>query len=196
MSLLNAWVSPDRALVAVDTDGITPAGEHFEISKMLPLVHARTLFAGRGDRKFLHDLVKCYFLAATAVTYDDIVDHLPVAIAHTLAAFKQEGAAPFEYQFAVVGWSPAQQRVCGQWITGSSSDDGYDCEELGQRVAPWNPPEMGVPVMPSSVDAMTQIAKVQAEWLRSQPNSAGGGRLIVAEVTKDRMTIESVAEVR
>lgn len=191
MSLLNAWVSPERALIAVDTDGITPGGPHFGMSKLLPLVHAQTIFAGRGDRRFLWDLFSRYHLANADVDYDVIVDSLPQLLASVIAGLRQDGHIPFGYQFAIVGWSPAQQRVCGRWYVGRTDEDGYDVDELGARVAPWQDTETAR--VPDSKENIRWLTERQATWLRAEA-TAGGGRLLVAEVAQHAMNVLELGE--
>ena len=49
MSILNVWMSADRALVAVDTLGLEADGKTFdECSKLYVLPHSNLVIAGRG----------------------------------------------------------------------------------------------------------------------------------------------------
>lgn len=192
MSLLNVWVSPDRALIAVDTDGMTPGGPHFGMSKLLPLVHAQTVFVGRGDRRFLWDLFSRYHLANADVDYDAIVDSLPTLLASVIAGLRQDEREHFEYQFAIVGWSSAQERVCGRWYVGRTDDDGYDVDELGARVAPWQSKE--APRVPDSQENIRWLAERQVAWLQSE-GSAGGGRLLVAHITRREIVMRDEGQI-
>lgn len=192
MSLLNVWVSPERALVAVDTDGVTSEGEHVEMSKLLVLAHANTVFGFRGDRRFMHDLFATYYLAAAAVDFDAIVAALPEMLASVILAFRAPSIAPQPYQFAVVGWSPAEGRVCGRWYTGNTGEDGYDVDGLGARVAPWHGTEAAR--VPDSEDSIRWLAERQVRWLREE-GTAGGGNLLIAEVAKDDMTVRNVGAI-
>lgn len=192
MSLLNAWVSPDRALVATDTDSLTAADAHYGMSKILHLAHARTLFAGRGDRKFLWDIFARYYLADGEVDFDSIIASFPDLLASAILGVRQGGYAPFGYQFAVVGWSPAEGRMCGRWYTGNTGQDGYDVDELGQRVAPWEIAEKAR--VPDSDENIQWLAKRQVAWLRSK-GSAGGGDLLIAEITRTQLALRNVGRI-
>lgn len=194
MSLLNVHVNEVRALVAVDTDGITPAGEHYDVAKMLPLYHAGALFAARGDRRFLHDVFKLFYLASAPCGYDEIADHMPMACASAIASWNAEGGAPTPYQVVVVGWSKADGRMRGRIYTGDTGDaEGFDCGELGARVIPWDF-ERTAPV-PDSVDVIRELAREQAPWLRAK-GAAGGGRLLVAEVTENSIKVTDIGNIR
>ena len=186
MSLLNVWVSPELALVAVDTDGLNPGGPRFGMSKLLPLVHAQTVFAARGDRRFLWDLFSRFYLSSANVDYDAIVDGLPELLASVIANVRQEAQAPFGYQFAIVGWSPLHRRVCGRWYVGRTNEDAYDVDELGARVAPWQDKEAAR--VPDSQENIRWLAKRQASWLRAE-GAAGGGRLLVAQLTRHEIIV-------
>lgn len=191
MSLLNAWVRPSRGLVAVDTDTITRIGTHLESSKLIPLVHAHTVFAARGDRRFLWDLVSKYFLASEHVDFDVIVRSLPSILAGLVLAFRQEGVAPFPYQFTVVGFSPLHGEVRGHWYTGHTGSDDFDSSELGQRLAPWETTDPAP--MPESLGAMRAIAERQVPMLRAR-KAAGGGKLLVAEITPSQIVLHNLGE--
>lgn len=47
--------------------------------------------------------------------------------------------------------------------------------------------------MPDSDEAIQAIAVKQVPWLQAQ-GTAGGGRLLITELSKDTMTIRSVCE--
>lgn len=89
----------------------------------------------------------------------------------TPGGIRQDGRNPFDYQFAIVDWSPAQQRVCGRWSVGRTGKD--DVDELGARVAPWQDAETArVPDSPKNV---RWFAERQASWLHIEGTAAADG---------------------
>jgi hypothetical protein len=190
MSLLNAWVSPKRALVAVDTDGLlVGSGEHFSFSKLIPLAHARTVIAARGDAAFLHCLFTYYFTtnrAEVSRDYDAMAAHALHAIAVAQGHWKMNSAANTPYQFVMVGWSPAKGRMVGLRFKGETDDVGTDQEDLEQLIAPEVDGCQGI--QPTNDTNMIRLAGPQSRWLREQ-GAAGGGELIIAELSKSAIDI-------
>jgi hypothetical protein len=99
---------------------------------------------------------------------------------------RQDGRNPFDYQFAIVGWSPAQQRVCGRCYVGRTDEYGHDVDELGARVARWQDTEAAR--VPDSHENIRWLAEHQASWLRDE-GTAGGGRLLVAQLTRREISL-------
>lgn len=190
MSLLNAWVSKDRGLVAVDTDGLIPSrGEHFGFSKLIPLVHANSVIAARGDRAYLHLLFSYYFLAeevCIARDYDALVDNANHAIASVNNYCNASSQLDVPYHFVIMGWSIQQNRVRGRQYVGSTRDVGVDVEELGQVVSPHDC-FVHAPI-PRDHGTIAKMAREQANWLRSL-DTAGGGDLVIAEIRKSGIEI-------
>lgn len=190
MSILNVWVSETRALVGVDTDGVMGGAEHVEFSKLIPLVHANVVFASRGDREFLLELFSAFARNRVPVTFDVIEQHLTKVVAGIVIRWRCLGHLA-DYQFAIVGWSEHRGRMAALWATGNTGDDGIDLDEIESRMAPWHD-SLGRAPVPDSHEAMAGAAQQQASWLQAQPGAAGGGRLIVAELTRDTTTVSSV----
>lgn len=190
MSILNVWVSETKALIGVDTDGIMGGAEHVEFSKLIPLVHANVVFASRGDREFLVDLFTDFAQNRIAVTFDVIEEHLLAVVAGIVKRWRGLGYIA-DYQFAIVGWSERRGRMVAIWATGNTGEDGIDLDEIESRMAPWHE-SLGRAPVPDSHDVMAGAAQQQASWLQAQPGAAGGGRLIVAELTRDSMSIRSL----
>lgn len=190
MSLLNVHVTPQRALVAVDTDGIGPAG-HFEICKLYPLAHANTVLAGQGDRRFLLDAFAWLCLAEGSIDYDVIVASMPGMLRRMAAGARAQGAPDIRYAIAVVGYSPAEGCVCGRWYEGHVTSDAHEVYSLGSRVAPW--PFEDRPVIPDKVENHIELGRRQTAWHKSN-GYAGGGRLVLADLTSGGIAIREAAQ--
>jgi hypothetical protein len=190
MSLLNVHVTPERALVAVDTDGLGPIG-HFEICKLYPLAHANAVLAGQGDRRFLLDAFAWLCLAEGSVDYDVIVASMPGMLRRMAAGARAQGAPDIRYAITVVGYSPAEGCVCGRWYEGVVTSDAHAVHSLGSRVAPW--PFEEQPPIPDNIENHVALAHRQTAWHKSK-DYAGGGRLILAELTREGMSVRPIAD--
>lgn len=188
MSLLNVHVTPDRATVAVDTDSIGPVG-HFEIAKLHTLVHANTVLAAQGDRRFLLDAYAWICLADGSVDYDVIVDSMPGMLRRMASGARGKRVPDIRYSIAVVGYSPKEERICGRWYEGVVTKGQFEVFSLGSRVAPWNFDQQ--PPIPDSLENNLELARKQTEFHKAK-GVAGGGKLIVAEVTRNEISIRNV----
>ena len=74
MSLLNAWILPAEAIIAVDTDGVGDEGERMPSSKMLLVPHLNAVLALRGQLALLSYL----FTRALSGSFDSF-DELEAA---------------------------------------------------------------------------------------------------------------------
>lgn len=193
MSLLNVHVTAERALVAVDTDGIDCIGTvgHFNFSKLLHLVSTNVVLAGQGDRRFLLDAFAMIFLAQGNVDYDVIVDSFPGMLAKMASGARQQGAPDIRYSLAVVGFSPKEERICGRWYEGVVTSDQFEIVSLGSRISPWESQEK--PPIPDSVENNIELAREQTAFHKTHGH-AGGGKLILAELTHGGMTIRHVCD--
>lgn len=189
MSLLNVHVSPERALVAVDTAGTGPLG-NFQIAKLYPLVHANVVLAGRGDRRFIFDSFACLSLADGHVDYDAAVDSFPEML-QRMALHAGAGAPDIPYNIAVVGYSKKEASVCGRWYEGSTAGGKIDTFSLGCRIAPWE--SDGEPTIPDSFDRNIKLARQQIQ-AHSSIGLSAGGNLLIAEVTRTQTTIHQACE--
>lgn len=204
MSLLNAWIEPGRALVAVDTTSYDiTSGAPSERSKLIPLAHANAVIATRGINKLLLEVFAAIFVMPVSVDYDVISDWLPSAldsgfegyVANCLAVGMDEGLVR-EVELAVVGWSQRSGEMAGVRLTRSPGDSSFSVKPI----RPWSiAPNAGwgastPPPAPSTIEAMEEVARAQVRHIReTYSGDPIGGRLIVAELTRDQMTIRSIA---
>ena len=189
MSLLNVHVTDDRALIAVDTDGVSPTGEHFEICKMYPLIHANVVLAGQGALLWHLEVFNHICRAAGQVDYDVIVDDMPELLRRMTAGAREHGALDLAFSLAIVGLSPREGRIAGRWYEGRLTGDKVEVHSLGSRVGPW-PFDDPAPI-PDSDENHRTLATRQTAFHRSL-GFAGGGRLLLAELTRDALFIRSI----
>lgn len=199
MSAINIFLSPDRALVGVDTDVLQHGtGDHFEASKMIALPHAKVVIAARGttigfasvcaaaiQSVEIHDLDSAH--AVIPGMLEAVFASLGQMFERAVAANPSVGAELLhEQQLVLVGWSQRRARVCAvefkrteggaafqeAWL----DDPGFAC--------PWEE-GMEMPEAPPA-DVATQLALLQNQ-VRHIRRFHGhdkpiGGRLVVAEV--------------
>lgn len=210
ISLLNAYVEPTLALIAVDT-----AGGGGELPKLLPLVHVRggALLAGRGHMLFL---LKVHQLLATSgcADLDALKRDMPALLQRAFPVFlrglKQLRATirPFPWRalwwprkanpadwhqvLVLVGWSEQRQRIVGHmwrqlhwerergFIESDFTDTGFCC---GPSFPGIN--ERRAPRTPA---ALLELARDQVRLSRADagPDWPIGGRMILAELTRQR----------
>jgi len=208
MSIMNALVTPDRVLVGVDTEADSErqsdkVPKRYEISKLFPLVHANVVMAARGSHAF-HMPVLFHLSVSEAATYDAMVTDLSGALVRMVdqahAAIRCAGASPsFDIgtqEIYLFGWSDQSSRMMGTAFTRDpnsgqwevlSIDDGVD----SGWVAPWGE-DWGEYREPQDLEEMQALAHSQVRITRERaPEVAIGGRLIVAELTRESVSIKS-----
>lgn len=194
MSLLNISIAPTRALIGVDTCGQMLNGQLVHTSKMIPLVHAGVVFAGRGELKFLNFV---YHLCHTPCWFDGIAHDMEVVLAMayremlaaTAAAGLDAAITEAPNQIAVVGWS--RERNCMAGFNYMQVDrEHFAREEIkGGLLSPGDiPVEHHEHV--NSEAAMLRVARAQVAFChRRYPGKPIGGRLLVATVEPGRLAI-------
>lgn len=221
MSILNCWVSPTRAVLAVDTiSGAMVDAQHFRFhaSKMFPVVHAPMLIAGRGlFSQIGHRVSLDVNSRGPAVeSFDLIYPLLPetIRLAHE-DLIKQGRALGIEdrvlfepNELVAVGWSASRQRIEGSMyqvgpdggVIVTSLLDSWTCGP-GEPLAERDRAGLALPDDPPSLPELLEIARLQCDHIRARWDTEGhggapiaGGRLIVAEMlTGGRITIEAHA---
>lgn len=201
MSLLNIWLSPERALVGIDTQGVQPDGNKRPVSKCFYLAHSNLLIAGRGlplFSRFVFDL--CHF---HSIDYDDAVENIEQILVR--ASEMLESAAAHEgvaekvdlvgQQVALIGWSDARNAFFATMRTRFEAKGKF----VETPIQPWvaspydaawgDPPEcdMGTAI------GMETMARWQVNKGRSafSADVALGGRLLLAELTVSGATIRT-----
>ena len=209
MSILNVWVTPDRALIGVDTEGRDLYGNSGEIAKLFPLPHLNAVLAFRGTTRFSADLHAS--VASSGVGFDSVLDGLPrylpvcmtkirglVAwsrLVHRITSLWTRRAMPdfndaLQQDVVFVGWSEKQQRVIGwQWLC---NDLEVTSREISPyHIAPWADSLQGLPD-PSETGSMARLIRQQCNLLRStEPGVATGGRILIAELRRGSVNISS-----
>lgn len=191
MSLLNAWIAPGEALVAVDTDGTRPDGERFSTSKMLALPHLSAVIALRGQAAFFHLL---FLRALHFQSFDQLAREMPGIIAETEAAIPDElivsGVVGQGHELMLVGYSPMLERMVGlQFIR---RDGKRERREVDKHVSPWHRELAGTSIEPQDLEA---LAAAQVRWMRQTfENAACGGSLLVCRITRGAFVMNHTME--
>ncbi len=199
MSLLNVFVSPDRVLIGVDTYALSPHGlGGYEISKLIPLVHANAIVAGRGLNTFLIEVFAGCFLLPRAdfdqidirlcQRVDDVWQSVEAAAVHGGLAPDALGAC----DLVVAGWSSSMSTMSAVHYARRPGEHGFGRSEIrGRFIAPAVAMRGCDPA--SATDAfalMRSIAQAQVRGvLGSQSEQPIGGRLLIAELDRHRFDI-------
>jgi hypothetical protein len=197
VSILNVFVTPDRAMVAVDTEGLDQSGARGEIAKLFPLAHLNAILAFRGSSTFAA-AVACEICAALGEEVDDLPARLeaifPVAIDHIRKAVTDEQFDRLKGQNVVLlAYSSRLQRIIDMsWSNETGVFLRAGCGPI--YAAPWYD-SLSRCEAPTSPEKMAALAMHQCEVLREkEPTQPAGGRLICAELGRDGIKIFQVCE--
>lgn len=213
MSLINLCLEHDCALISYDTlssvmpgasvpssaiDQLLAGGVH--MSKCAFLTHANVALAHRGDAMMAINVFSALQLSA-ARDFDAMAEAMPELLAHSftqVTAFRKQhwGIDTFHgAELILVGWSPALNRMQAvRWVRWPQ-DRGFAASTVGRALmlpdAEWAQP----PEAPDTPEKMERIARDQVAYVRR--NHAGfncGGRLLLAEITRDSTTVRTIAD--
>lgn len=209
MSLLNVWISPGRALVAVDTavDAMNPADRQIariEASKLFYFPHCQMAMGCRGQQVFATDVFRAVHLSAHETVSLDVIERaFPGDLNGMLAVhahmMKQHGldvSHTFETELAFVGYS--KRRGCMAGIAYAIRPG--EREFTAAEIQPWRigpDPGMENPPVEALDDpaVMELIARQQVKRARQLlgGNPPIGGHLLLAELTPDSFSMRQIA---
>lgn len=200
MSLVNVWISPTRAMVCVDTEAQTETGEYIECSKMLSLPHANVVIAGRGQNAFMNVLFSLLHMSPAA-SFDALDDAMPAALATAtayLAGMKdmQFSRSIYEQEIGLVGYSREVGAMYCR-VYQSKDESGFVDHDIDQAyLSPWDG-AWGQPAFQATTPEHARIISTEqvANALAMHPVQPFGGRLLLAELTKDGCRISTLARV-
>jgi hypothetical protein len=200
VTILNAFVSPEVGLLAVDTE---VRGRPF--GKSFPIPHLRGVLAFRGSMRPAGHIA----LAAhdRGLEFDEFLEKLPVICAHAQRLAIDEGdlIAPKGLECVLVGYSPRAKRVIGLRVykigTGSginppAADAPFETRPIEGLYIPV-PVALPALLKPRCVDEMVALGRSQignARRLMAGTEHAGGmpgGPFVVAEITRTGMNIQT-----
>jgi len=195
MSLLNVWVSPTRALLAVDTDAEMTGGMRISISKVVPLPAHRMVLACRGDLILFNQLVA--FVHGSGGGVDELRHSIPVMADHLVTQLEamHNGQYRFrEAEFALLGWSEADQCIRGFAIVRMPSDAAFQVSAIEPwRIGP-NADWKHLPPPPDCAETMEALARDQVRYMRAHhPDAPIGGRLLLAEIETTAIGVRELA---
>lgn len=201
MSILNAIVTLDTAIVGVDTETISADCRTVgRFSKMVPLVHANTIFAGRGTAVFLSAVLSSLHLTG-GEDFDGLVARLPAAAEEAYkmllivaSRLGQRDTTSLGGQTAVlVGYSAKRGRMVCFECEQEAHGQGFKCsDDHGYHIAPWAASLDRLP-QPATMELMIHYARAQIRLMKEKaPQLVTGGQLIVAKMTREAMWIGPV----
>jgi len=188
VTILNAWVTPREAHVAVDTDATRRDGSRMVCSKFLPIPHLCAGIGLRGQSVF-QDMLYAKCSVAGFETFDALLEGIPAILAeiegygfHLDAVYGEGG-----YEVLAVGWSDRTQRMLGRhYVKRQDRELVRDVDD--SLISPWHSSLSGISTKLANVD---RLAAAQARWMSTFGHA--GGRLIVFRLTRDSIKISSTS---
>lgn len=204
MTILNAWIKPDRAVVLVDTEGYDARWGTIELSKAVPLIDSNTLIAVRGSGGLTGVLYD--FHCRTPLNFDVLVEMMPASAEkcreHYVKAAAEHGLTIADLstvdQVGLFGWSDKNERMQGWLFVREAGEHHF----TPRKIEPWNIApaadfDASLPWPENHAD-LERIGRRQTAWHRKHypgRECAIGGRLICAEITRRSMTITELCEI-
>ena len=195
MSIVNAFIRHDLALVGVDTGGLNPDGAPIEASKIIFLPHLSAVVAFRG-------VMVTMMSAAPSILgfggdFDQLAEGMPGIMTQAMDIAKQHididswGGT----NFVLVGYSPKAGRMVGHVFdkrTGEQEITVLNDETCA--IGPfWGIDDIKALNLNGDKVSMVKLAHDQFRLLGEREEGwrqAGGGRFLIAEVRQGSINIE------
>ena len=201
MSLVIAYVEPERALLGVDTLVHGADGSSGHVTKLLALPHIGAVIAVNGLMPLQQALAAALFLAQGV---DSLVATMAPSCTRLLETVKQQFAksgqptAIFSEEISevvLVGWSPQRKQMIARRCLQRAPGRPFELERIDRSFAqPWSEELEKLPA-PSSPAAMETIARAQCALLAEHdPVRCAGGRLILVELAPGRIQVDTMCE--
>ena len=194
MSILNAFVTPELALLGVDTEVRFPDGTMGEACKLITLPHLSVAIGFRG--------LDALFMAAIPVivgfkgSFDALVEIIPGLIDESVKFCRDQWSTPDEMllvNFVIVGYSESAGRMTGHLFERDLSGQIKSGHDFPQSYAPfWNAEDLKSLGIKADRDGMGVLAQNQCKWMRERGpvDNVAGGRFFIAEVRRNSVKIE------
>ena len=191
MSLLDAWITPAEAIVAVDTDGVDQNRERKGMSKLLALPHLNAVIAMRGSGNFLASAFHLC-MSRGLDSFDDLLSEVSGILRFaeaTLASGLRVAGFP-DMELVVVGYSDKEGRMLGRLFTKRGDEQDFTAKDTEGCIAPYDAATMAD--IPRTADALAAIARAQVRYMQATAG-LGGGKLIVARLERDHLFLHRTA---
>lgn len=208
MTILNVHVSPQRALVGMDTRVVnTITGVGFDTSKFGMIPESNVLFAWRGDRAVHANIFSQFFCAWNHIDFDFIRSSLPEVVPHAVDAYcKAHAQAVIEQELPpelvdssnlrriellVVGWSNTDSEMRALLCEMTPDSSAAHVRPVVDRLAPTNCLEPSERAVVSSIGAMERAARLQFARISElgYGDQGFGGDFLIAELSRDEIRI-------
>lgn len=198
MSILNVFITPEVALIGVDTDAMLPDGSINECSKVLFLPHIHTAVGFRGVH-LMHAIANAEIMSFYG-SFDHLAEVMPQILTHSLGVARENaGAIKSEdienFEFALVGFSQKAGRMVGHVFSKSSnSPDIKITHDFPEMAAPSLPPEdlARLEIRRADKAGIRALALDQCRYIRSLGRSDFhvGGHLFITEISRGKIVTE------
>lgn len=190
MSLLNAWATPERVVLATDT--ASQYGERrLHTSKMAALPHLGAVVATIGNCDLYQAFT--YTVGGLDCSFDRFLANARELIEESVALFEARASGPaFPSQaVAVAGWSEARDQAVGVYWQRLGVDEATFVQLRGSLFCPGWPGYR--PHDPDTDAKLLAAARAQVEHGESiRPGCPIGGNLTIAEVSRKGLSFRSM----
>lgn len=210
MSLANVVVSHDRALISVDTragfiegaqdlaDAETFQNRH--AAKLWLFPHLSMAMTQRGDG-VLTATVRNLLERSLPNSFDDAVRLVPALLgfAYTDTVEPRKQALGIEdfpgAEIVLVGWSPCNLSFQAIRWRRYPADTDFIQSRVDKMLLLPEIDRIEPVDLPDTAEKMEAVARRQVKWVRQEhPSLACGGRLLVAELTRDAVTVRTITD--
>jgi len=197
MTICNGIIEPESVMIVTDSEGSRGASGTQAVTKIFPLPHLSAALTGAGS----HVLMIGAMGAANTMPggFDQVREGFAAALDQTWAHIRPQVAPIYlaapgksidDQIVGLYGWSTRGSRMVGSVFIKEAPEAGFRREDLadGVMLQPWEPIEGRK--LPRTLPEMVATAKLQRAFIKAQGTDlAAGGRLMVAQLTRNAITI-------
>jgi hypothetical protein len=198
VSILNAFVTPDLALIGVDTEAMLSDGATQQVCKLVIAPHLGAAVGFRGI-----DVLQATMSPAIIGfkgTFDALAEAMPGNLALAERYCREQFGATgdaLKFNVVLVGYSESAGRMVAHAFDKSSeADDIKVSHDFPQYFAPAVPSdELRALGIVADKQGMEILARHQCQMIRNEaPTFPAGGRFFIAEVRRRSIHIEQALE--
>lgn len=206
MSLVNIFITEDRALVTVDTEVRNAlTGEFGHASKMVLLPCPNVVLTIRGLNVILGSIA-LNSICNWPSTFDALVKDIPLLLPQCLDFLEGNSLAllgkpaheanAFDQEVGLVGFSEKRGRMCA-YIFMTQGSKAVHVEEIDPMLtwaSPWSD-AWGDVIEAETPALMRQLAEVQVlRGKQLEPTAPLGGQLLLCELTKNEAKFSALGQ--
>ena len=201
MSILNVWISPERALIASDSEAAAVDGPGARVSKFFTIPHLDVVIGHRGCAQYFCFMASVLQMLSLARDIETILDTLPAYLSPMIEQTKLAMTTHYGWKkidtdlvdgesLVVVGWSHKQGRMVAREFTQMTLAEGFVVRDIDPcYISPYDE-SINQGEYPENATSMEKLVRAQVRLIKDkEPKAAAGGNLMLCQLRRGSVQI-------